>query len=278
MRPQFSESLEPVLVVFATLAVLLSATAALAQSSGLDDAVTLLRDGEYREGLDVLSGIDSADPRVDYYRGYALEKLGECDAAKSAYEDARASATAEKLRAVASDALQGFEERCTVPPASAAPKKAETAVEPPAAATATGHLARGAGQVGWRVFGWTTAILGGIVLAGVPVKSALEDRAFERTTPYFEERYGCDVSGDEVNNTASCDKAALSDDPVYEAYQQNRRVADAADRYMLIGGTTLVGVGVATLLTVAITSPSAPLQWSVLPTHDGFQAGAVLRF
>ena len=281
MRPQVFEFDVPVVLAGCILlASLFFGTSALAQDASINDAVELLREGQYERGLEQLERMDeSVDPRVDYYRGYALEKLGECGDAKAAYERAAQRASNEQLRGVAEDALSGLDGRCTPSAATQAatpPNQSVSQTSP--ASTASSQLPRGAGRVGWKVFGWTTAILGGVVLTAVPVKSALEDQAFDRTTPYFEERYGCAVDGGSVNNGTSCDKAALSDDPVYEAYQKNREAAETAEHFMLISGTALAGAGVATLVTVALTRPSAPVQWSVSPTRGGVQAGAVLRF
>jgi hypothetical protein len=251
---------------------------AVAQDASLQGAVEMLREGQYAEGLAALDALEaSADPRVDYYRGFALEKLGKCDAARSAYRQSRSSATNPRLQQVASDALEGFQGRCVSAADSA--RSAERPAASPASTSgpSSGAPLRGSGRVGWKVFGWTSAILGGITLVAIPIKSTLENQAFQRTAPYFDERYGCEVSGGEIDG-GTCDKAALADDPIYEAYRENRKMADRAGRYMLIGGTTLAGVGVATLVTVALTRPSAPVQWSLVPTSGGAQVGAVLRF
>ncbi|MGM0558436.1 MAG: hypothetical protein ACQEVA_18775 [Myxococcota bacterium] len=279
MNPQRFELRSSSIVAAATvLFVIFSWSPVFAQDASLQDAVESLREGRYEQGLETLSTLDaSSDPRVDYYRGFALEKIGQCEAAKSAYRQAESAASNPRVEQVATEALEGFDGRC-VPTVAGAPEVEPVAESQTSApASASGQLARGSGRVGWKVFGWTTAILGGITLAAVPVKSAIEDRAFQRTAPYFELRYGCDVSSGDIVE-GSCEKTPTSDDPVYDAYQQGRDAADTAGRYMVIGGTTLAGLGVATLVTVALTRPSAPVQWSLAPTQGGAQVGAILRF
>ena len=262
------------LVLVAMVLGLCAPNPALAQSSGeetaadLDRAVDAVRQGDYEPGLRLLDSVGRAtdDLRVAYYRGYALEKLGRCDAARSAYRRAAGPRATERLRGYALDALSGFDKRC-VP---AAPQ-----VEQPDRQSPVPRSAAGSGRVGWQVFGWTTTIVGGLILAAVPVKSSIEGAAFGTATPYFEQRYGCQVDGTSMEG-ADCNESALQKDPAYERYSEGLDTAERSTNIMLVGGVGLATVGLGTLLTLAVTEPSVTV--AVSPAGDGAAMSAAIHF
>lgn len=233
----------------------------------LDRAVEALRNGEYQQGLRLLDEVDGAtsDIRTAYYRGYALEKLGRCQAAGAAYRRAATAKDAPKLQRYARQALDGFDTRCK--PAVAEPS--EPSVEPGDVATRT------SGRVGWRVFGWTSTIVGGLVMAAVPLKMIIEDAAFSTSEPYFLERYGCEV-GENGFDGSECNHAELKNDPTYHQYRDGMELAERSNNYMLIGGAGLVAAGLGTLITLEVTEPTVDV--SVAASGDGARVSAVFRF
>lgn len=282
MPAQVSEGLRRTFATATTLLTLvacasMSAPAAHAQQAPkpLDRAVEALQAGDYERGLRLLDGLRETanDPRVTYYRGYALEKLGRCNAARQAYKDATKAPGAKKLQAYATDALRGFDQRCTPPVETVEPSAPTQAVEPTTPYTAAPPAT--SGRVGWRVFGWTSAIVGGLVLTSIPLKTAIENAAFGTTEPYFQKRYGCQVDRDGVGG-ANCDQAGLEADSTYREYRDGLELAETSTDYMLIGGASLAAVGVVTLITVELTEPGVDL--AVTPSGDGARVSAMWRF
>lgn len=225
----------------------------------LNEAVRALGQEEFERGLKLLDeaqAVGRADARIAYYRGYALEKLGECKEAKRQYRDAaKDPSSSEKLRAVAVDALAGVDERCQV--ATPAPTP-----EPQANDEHVRELApMGSGRTGWKIVGWTSLGLGALTLLAVPVKVASEQQLANQSRPYFEMRYGCDVEWRTVTGD-ECDAEALLEDEVYQEYDQRVRAAQRSTTYLASAGIGLVGIGVVTLLTVGFSRPSVAVSWS----------------
>ncbi|QDG52206.1 hypothetical protein FIV42_16090 [Persicimonas caeni] len=274
------------LVTLTSLALLaassLPAPSAYAQSAkpGIDAAVQALQEGNYGYGLELLDNLrrTSDDPRITYYRGYALEKLGHCAAAKQAYRVAAAAPNRKKLQEYASGALEGFDARCV--PTSTRPTRSPAdlqEVQPNFANTPLPAPSQPSTmRVGWQVFGWTTIFLGGLVAASVPLKSAIEDSAIDAVEPYFVRRYGCQVDRDGASGPA-CNEEALIKDPAYQTYEDGIVIAERTNKYLLYGGAGLAAVGVLTLITVEVTEPDT-VDIAFNPSADGAGLQAIFRF
>lgn len=254
-------------VVASALIILLSGQSALAQTTPTDvealaEAVRALESEEYQAALEALDRAqpNELDARVNYYRGFAFEKLGECAAASRQYEIAARDSERPRLQKVSREALDGFQSRCK--PVSVN----ESNVTEPVVVSAPSN-------VGWQIFGWVALTLGTMSIVAVPVKNSIESSALEQATPYFEERYACEVDRDQVTG-AKCDRAGLESDSAYSDYQDRVALADRTSTYLLIGGVATAGVGLATILTVALTG-SAPVTATIAPRTDGGVAGSI---
>lgn len=230
------------------------------------DALEAERWDDALELLDDLKG-SSTDgkmlAKVTYYRGFALEKLGRCESAELAYRRVLDGSATPRLRSYARDALDGFDARC-IP----APEADLRQVEMP----------RGSGRVGWKVFGWTSMIVGGLTLAAIPVKSAVEDDIVSQGEPYFQVQYNCDVSDGEVKGD-NCDRTGLSKDPAYVEYEETRATSQRWSDVMLYSGAGLAAVGLTTVVLVAATRPDAgSVTVAITPTTDGAYGSATIRF
>jgi hypothetical protein len=206
----------------------------------LNEGVAALGAEEYRRGLRLLKQAGSMrdDPRVDYYLGYAHEKLGMCAEASHRYTvAATAPGGSEKLRTTAEQARRGLRERCP----------ATTEVEQRAAPSGD--------RFGWKIMGWSALSLGALTFLALPVKTTVERDALAQSHPYFMQRYGCEMEFGDVTND-SCDEAALKDDPAYSAYQDRVAQAQRTTRIAVVTGAGLAVLGVGTLLTLAATAPS----------------------
>jgi tetratricopeptide (TPR) repeat protein len=254
------------------LAMLVPSTAA-AQDALLKRAFGELQAERYDAALETLDRAlgqarsSAAKAKVTYYRGFALEKLGRCDAAELAYRRVLDGQSGTKLGGFAREALQGFGDRCVV--ATDAPVQQVREVE----------LPRGSGRVGWKVFGWTTMILGGLTLAALPVKNAIERDITSQAEPYFQLQYNCAVDNGAVSGER-CDLDGLQKDPAYIEYDDTLQTANQWSDVIKYSGIGLVGLGATTLLLVAVTRPDADdVVLSVAPTGDGGAiAGALVRF
>lgn len=213
-----------------------------------------LEEGEFARALELLERVPGDDSRVLYYRAYALEKLNRCAAARASYEAVAATQT--QMALYAERALEGFSGRCSPIVAHEAP--------------------RGSGRAGWKIAGWTTLVLGALTLLTVPAKASVEQGASGEAEEYFRLRYGCDVDGDQISGD-TCKKGELREDDGWTEYRDRTRAAARTNRALLFAGGTAAGLGLATVLTVALTRPSA-VSLTAWPTSGGANVGVVVRF
>ena len=209
----------------------------------LNDAVADMQAHRYEAALEKLS--TTKDVRAHYYRAYAYERLGDCDAARANYlRSSRSPEAAPAQKKLAIDALSGLAGRCRANPA--------VAVEHVSAPT----------SVGWHVLGWTTLIVGGLTLAAIPVKAEFESNAEAQSALYFDQRFGCTPDGTSVDGKV-CDRTGLERDEGFALFQEKREEAQTITNIMWGVGGGLVGVGAITLLTVAVSD--APVVVGVTP-------------
>lgn len=248
-----------VAILAAMLVSIVGTAAASASSPNTDDKLVAghaaLQEGDWSRGLSLLNQTPGDDPRVAYYRAYALEKLGRCREARASYE--AVGTTDKRMAEHAERALLGLSDRC-----------AEPLVEQP--------VRLGSGRVGWKVAGWTTLALGALTVLAVPTKASVERGAASEAEDYFQLRYECDVTPNEVSG-ADCKKAELGEDEIWGEYRERTAAAARMNRTLLIGGGATFGLGIATLLTVAMTRPGA-VAFVASPTPDGARASIQFTF
>lgn len=210
---------------------------------------TALQKGEWARGLELLEQVPQ-DPQVAYYRGYALEKLQRCGDARASY--LAVGSSDQRMAAYALEALAGLDERC-VPP-----------------------VERGSGRLGWKIAGWSSMALGTLTVLLVPAKASIENKVAGQAEEYFLLRHGCEVDGEAVGGVG-CKEGELREDDSWTDYQNQTKSAARSTRYLLIGGGAAIGLGLATVLTVAFTRPGA-VTVAAAPTRGGASVGVVLRF
>lgn len=273
MTHQKTESRWPLLIAIRVaffVGIALGHAPSFAQSSPTDTAelsaaLEALERQDYEEGIQLLDQAQAtdSDPRVNYYRGFAFEKLGECVAAKRQYELARSDASSPGVQRFANDALADFDARCT--PATSV---AEPSFEAPAI---------GSSSVPWQIFGWVTVVVGTLAIAAVPVKNSLENSALDQATPYFEERYGCSITRGEISGT-KCERSELESDSKFSSYQDRVALADRTSDYLLVGGIATVAVGATTLIALMLNSAEAPVSAGISTNSQGFRAQIGVEF
>lgn len=223
-----------------TLSLLCSSVPVLAQTPPaphpyLAAAVQALADGEAELGLQLLERAEphTDDPRLTYYRAFALEKLGRCDEARTSYVAAQSSGLPEFERA-AKAALEGLQTRCTpLRTRPQAPAVREVRRAAPAAVS----------------LGLIVSTIGGMGLLAVPAKHAFDQQVASTSEEYFARAYACKVSGGEID--AGCDRAAIEADEQWDVYERRNATARTSTIALAVGGTTLLGVGI---LAIALGS------------------------
>lgn len=274
MIPRITEATQAttlrILLVFAwaiLVGVVFSPGIAFASDARLNRAFEELQAERFERALNLLDdALDDAEnpeeaSKLSYYRAFALEKLGQCELAELAYRRVLDGSN-QKLRTFARESLSGFDDRCV----------AASKVEQPV------QLERGSGRVGWKVFGWTTMILGGLTLAALPVKHSLERNVTSQAEPYFSLQYNCKVEDGDVSGQR-CDRDGLEKDDAYLEYQESLATANKWSKVMIFSGIGAASVGLTTLILVAVTRPdAADLQVSFVPLPSGGMATAGIRF
>ena len=222
------------LSIFSALSFLLCSSAIAEEGSfenDFEDGVAALRIGEFNNALQLLerAAAERDDPRVDYYLGYAHEKIGNCDRAKTFYTDAAVDPSATPaLRKVARDALVEFEARCSIEDVVAPVETSRTV------------------SVAWVTVGTIVTVLGVLTLVAVPVKNTIDREAGKEFEQWYDFQYGCDVDFGIVKN--ECDTAPLEADPTYAPYLDQVRIAKKSTKIVLITGVAVTVLGGVTLL------------------------------
>lgn len=219
--------------------------------------VESLQTGEFEQGLASLERADELghDPRIVYYQGYALEKLGRCAEAKKAYRRAtRQDYPEPRMREAAASAFDGVEERCQ--PAHV--ELSETPGEP--------KRRLGTGRVGWKIFGWSATAIGSLTLLAIPLKTSAEQDVANEAEQYFELRYGCEVERGAASGEA-CRFDELSEDEVYVEYSAALDQARRSTTLLMVGGAGLAAAGILTLVIVASTRGKSKV--AIRPRHNG---------
>lgn len=231
---------------------MLFATNAFSQTTNieLNRAVSELQNGRYENGLAALRRLDktSNDARIDFYKGYAFEKLGKCVAAKLHYTSALKSKN-EKLRALSKSTLSGFSKRCTI--VNEPLSKNEVA----------------SSNTGWKIFGWTSLLIGTVALVGTPIKEGFDRELAAEAEPYFGYKYGCRIKFGEVD-PQGCNLGALDRDKRYPDYKGAVNQTKLINTIGYVSGVALVAAGAITLITVTVSENSAV---SISPTQNGAQ-------
>lgn len=257
------------LVFLATLTGLIPASAtAQTPSDDLREGVAALEAKDYRRGLRLLERADAAgeDPRASYYLAYAMEKTGACQTARTQYRDAAIREDVpQPLRVAAVDALMELELRC--------PSSSENEASAPGESPRT---KRERSPVGWQIAGWTSTIVGSLVLLFIPLKSSAERGTAKPTEEYFLTRYGCTVEFGNVE--PGCDESGLKEDTVFRTYNEQVRSARRSTRVAWIAGGTLATAGIITLVTIAATSPGRPTPSAFITPEGDVGASVTWRF
>ncbi len=229
----------------------MSASNALAQTTNieLNRAVNELQNGRYESGLAALRRLSktSNDARIDFYKGYAFEKLGKCVAAKVHYNSALKSDN-KKLKKLSKETLAGFTKRCTI--INEPKSKAEVA----------------SSNTGWKIFAWTALVVGTATLVATPIKEGFDRDLAAEAEPYFFYKHGCKIDFGEIN-PEGCDVAALDTDERYPLYEETVSKTKLINTIGYVAGATLVATGAITLITITISEHSV----AISPTQNGAQ-------
>jgi len=240
------------LLIFVFFFTLLLSTNAFSQTTDtqLKRAVGELQAGRYESGLSALQRLSktSGDPRIDFYKGFAFEKLGKCVSAKLHYKSAMKSGNA-KLKSLSKSTLSGFSARCKI------------ANEPLQKAASLGS------NTGWKIYGWSALVLGTIALIGTPIKEGFDRELAAEGEPYFAYKYGCRIEFAEVD-PRGCNQAALEKDKRYTEYNDAVSSTKLINTIGYISGAVLVASGAITLIAVTV-SESSEIAFS--PTLNGAQ-------
>lgn len=219
-------------------------------------AVEALGAHDHQLALDLLdkAATRSADPRITYYAGYALEKLGRCDEARRKYQISAANGPP-RFTEAANGALAGFDQRCV-------PRKPD--VEKPQVVRQRGGTLK--------IVGWVLTTVGALTFAALPVKIAFDREIATQSEQYFEQVYECDVNFGELAD--DCDAEAIKSNPQWQTYDRRITTAKQSNVWMIAGGSALVASGIAMVIIGSTRRPAVAL----LPVPGGAVGTVSFRF
>ncbi len=240
-----------IITTFLTFFVVLLASNAFSQTTNkdLNRAVSELQNGRYESGLAGLRRLDktSNDARIDFYKGYAYEKLGKCVAAKLHYTSALKSDN-EKLRSLSKKTLSDFSTRCTVINDTVSKTEASGS------------------NTGWKIFGWSALLLGTTALIATPIKEGFDRDLSSKVEPYYFYKYGCKLDFGELG--PGCNQTTLDKDERYPEYEAGVSRTKLINTIGYVSGVALVAAGAVTLISVAVSENSTV---AISPTQNGAQ-------
>ncbi len=209
-------------------------------------AVMALGENDPALGLQLIdkAATRSTDPRIGYYRAFALEKLGRCRDARRAYTAAQTAGPA-RYAAAATAALRGFDARCVAQ------------LPPPTVA------ARGGQQSPTLVtLGWVLTTVGALTLIAVPLKITFDHRVAEQSEQYFKKVFECEVDFGDI--ASGCDEAELKSNEQWTAYEKRIQTARRANVWMLASAGVLLAGGI-----TSIAVGARRVRVALVPRSDG---------